>query len=1376
MAKKASATNKKKAATPKAKAKAQAPKYKSPAESKTETPSIVGIGGSAGGLEAFTQFLQALPAKTGMAFVMVQHLEPKHASVLPALLARSTKMPVHEVREGMQVEPDHLYVIPANADMSLLDGLLHIVGRKAPAGHHLPIDFFLRSLAEKQGSRAIGVILSGTASDGSEGIRAIKGEGGITFAQDPDSAKFDGMPRSAIATGCVDFVFPPDRIAKELVRIVRHPLFLAMMPDAIPPVPAHDGEWAQLFRLLRSATGVDFTLYKKSTIKRRVSRRMAVTKAETLSDFLKLLERNRMELDALFEELVILVTDFFREPEVFQALQKKIFPQLVKDKPAEEPIRIWVAGCSTGQEAYSLAIRLLEFLGERAHGRPIQIFATDLSENGIERARIGLYSPDQVKSVPKPILHRFFKRVSGGYQVNENIREMCIFARHDLIRDAPFSKIDLLSCRNVLIYFEAALQKRVMSSFHYALRPNGVLLLGKSESLGGFADLFTPTDRKLKFFRKNTGAHVPFSIAQPAYEYLFPGRPLKEPLPAIDLEKEADQVVWERSAFAGLVVNDDLQILHFRGDTSPYLRPVPGKATLQLMRILREELVLEVRSALQKARRSGRITRAQAVQLELSGQKRSVNVEVRPLVHGVPGKSYLVLFEQAAAAAPADAQVAQGAARKQRDSQEVGRLRGELARTREYVQAIIRDQETTNEELKTSNEEALSSMEELQSTNEELETAKEELQSSNEELITLNEQLQNRNSELALLSSDLGNVLGGVDIPIVILGGDRRIRRFTPPAEKLLGLITGDVGRPLRKLRIGVHLPELDDLISVVMEQGKEAVRDVQTDSGRWYLLRILPFRNREGKIEGVLLAFVDIHDVKQHQEELRKDRNFISAILDAAQDLLVAVLDSGGRFVHFNQACQQRTGYSLDEVRGRHPWDFMLLPEDVESAKAGFQSLSAGPPAQRERHWIAKDGRRLLIRWSTSVVMSDGAVESVIAAGVDVTERQEATLRAESSEAAIRALMETSEQAIVASNKKGRLVIANSGAEKMFGYSREMLIGQPMEILIPEQLRERHAAHLAEWFAHPRSRPLGGGLELIGRRRDGSQFPVDIGLSYADGEEALAVAVISDITERKRQEQERAEWLAKERAFASEKKLLETETELARAGRVLAVGELASTIAHEVNQPLAGVLTNAEAGLRWLAASQPNVDEARRSLQLIARDANLAAQVIRRIREFLKHEKQEKALVDLKEVVQEVISLLGPELEKNQIEVRMDLAADLPPVPADRIQLQQVLLNLIMNSRDAMAGVTGGMRELALVARRADHGILVSVHDSGTGVDPQDLGRMFDPFYSTKSDGMGLGLSISRTIIESLGGRIWAEPNDGQPGLAVQFHLPSQP
>ncbi len=975
----------------------------------------MGVGASAGGLEAFTELLTALPLDTGMAFVLVQHLEAKHESILAKLLSKATQLAVTEIRQGMPVEPNHIYVMPANADLSIANGVLRILSRKTTPGRHLPIDHFFRTLAMTQGRSAIGMVLSGTASDGTLGLKAIKSAGGITFAQEPQSAQFDGMPKSAISAGCVDFVLPPQRIAKELSRITLHPYVgFSNLEKAKPPLPPWNEEWMRIFKLLRDASKVDFTFYKKPTISRRVARRMESKKIETLSEYQKYLQSNPEELDALSRDLLLHVTGFFRDPDVFRALRNKFLPQILAQKRADDPIRIWVPGCSSGEEVYSIAICLLESLGDRAASTSIQIFASDISEWAVDRARAGVYLKDALKKVSQERVRRFFDRMNGDYRIKSGVRDLCIFARHDLAKDPPFSRMDLISCRNVLIYLEPVLQKKILASFRYALRGGGFLLLGKAETLGGFPD-FKVADRKNQFFTKVMATAAfearPVALEKPPHYQ----KSSIEEAPSFDLEKEADRILWERSRNAGLVVNSDLQILHFRGDTSPYLRPVPGKATFQLLKMLREELVLELRGAINEARKTRSIVRREAVRIKRNGDFHLVNIEVQPLAkHRTGDGSFLILFEEVNPPTERQTKPEVGRRHKEGHDQELIEVRNDLTRTRDYLQAIIQEQETTNEELRAANEEAQSSMEELHSTNEELETAKEELQSSNEELVTLNEQLHKRNAELAHISDELSNVLTGVDIPIVILGGGQRIRRFTPQAEKLLHLFPGDVGRPISHIRIGVDLPDLDESISQVLKGSREVWREVQAEDGRWYSVRMLPFLTAEHKIDGVLMVFVDIDDLKQSHERSEKEQKLITAILNAAQDLLVIVLDREGSILQFNRAAQELTGYSLDEVKNKRLWDLLPIPEERAQVKSGFEEALRGETAEGETHWLTKPGRPRLIAWSnTPSLNDDGSVNYVIRTGADVTAREEAQAEARDSSAAVRSL-----------NKKGEVTL----------------------------------------------------------------------------------------------------------------------------------------------------------------------------------------------------------------------------------------------------------------------------------------------------------------------------------------------------------------
>ena len=1136
---------------------------------------IVGIGASAGGLEAFTQLLRALPPNTGMAFVFVQHLEARHESMLTKILATATEMPVTEVAQGAVVEPNHVYVIPPNGDIRVAGGVLQLSRRKAPNGRHLPVDALFKSLAEDQGARAVGVILSGTASDGTLGLRAIKVEGGVTFAQDPDTAKFDGMPTSAISAGCVDFVLPPERIATELAQIGRHPY--VGMAHLVPAMPVPDEDWRRVFRLLKIASGVDFTFYKKSTIQRRIARRMALHKIEQLNKYIQHLESDREELNALYQDILIHVTSFFREPEVFRAFQTKILPRVLAAKPAGEQIRMWSAGCSTGEEAYSLAICLLEYLGKRASSTPIQIFGTDVSEQATEKARAGIYPADAMTQVSAERLRKYFTKVDGRYQIHSSVRDLCVFARHDLTRDPPFSRLDIISCRNVLIYLEPVLQKKVLASFHYALKDTGALLLGKSETLGSFPDLFAITDRKNKFFSKRGASRVTYDVGAAAYARLLPPeKRATEQAPGFDFEKEADRTVWERYGHAGLVVNNDLQILYFRGDTSPYLRPAPGKATFQLLRMLRDELVFELRAALHKARRTGDSVRREAIRIKHNGSSRDVSVEVRPLASPrAQEKYFLILFEESS---HAEERPAQGQKRTKAQDGEVLKLKTELARTKEYLQSVIQEQESTNEELKTANEEALSSMEELQSANEELETAKEELQSSNEELVTLNEQLQNRNTELTQLGDDLNNVLSGVNIPILMLDGDRRIRRFTPTAEKLLHLLPGDIGRPLGDIRMGLTIPGLEDLISGVMDNGQDQEREVQARERPLVFHSPLSLPDQgpgdQRSADGVRGHFrSETNSGGGQQGRASRDRH----------------PGCGGRRPAGPGNGSRRTDPALQPclpgahrlcARGGSGKTGLGFPSGAggsRRARDAFEGMRAGAPNRRQDYWITKDRRRRLISWSSSSVTRNNIVEYIVATGIDLTESQEAKEEAREKEATVQALLESAAQAILAHDRQGRIVLVNASAETMFGYTRPELLEMTIEGLLPGALRAQHVKKRTAWSAAPRNRPMGNGVELAGLRKGGADFPVEVTLSHIESKDGpLGVSIVSDITERKKARAALLKSQEELRDLAGRLLLIqETETKLiARdlhddlSQKLAALGMQASTLAKAPPEP----------------------------------------------------------------------------------------------------------------------------------------------------------------------------------------------------------------
>jgi len=904
---------------------------------------VAGIGASAGGYEAIVEFLTHVPKDTGMAFVVVQHLDPHHESQLSELLCRSTEMPVREIKSGVRIEPNTVYVLPSNAGVTISGAYLRLRVRQ-PTPIPMPIDVLFRSLAEEQENRAIGILLSGMGTDGSLGIEEIKGHGGITFAQDKGSAKFFAMPGSAIGSGSVDFVLPPSQIAQELGRLARHPYVApGRSGEAHPPVDdVLPGEnlfsgspdaLRELFTLLRTRTGVDFSLYKPGTLNRRIMRRMVLRRVETVEVYVRLLHEQPDELDGLFNDLLISVTGFFRDPQTFEVLRRRLLPKLIKAGKGDPPLRIWSCGCSTGEEAYSLAITAAEVMQKLGKHAQVQIFASDLNERGIEKARAGIYHENILLDVSPERLRRYFVKVDGHYQVAKPIRDMCVFARQNVTTDPPFSNLDLISCRNVLIYLTPVLQRRIFPVFHYALKNGGFLVLGGSEGIGEHSELFALADRKHKIYTKKVAAYRA-AVDFRSHSLLPPGRSQKraqrEEAPApveVDvavLQQKVDRLLLTQFTPAGVVINSKMDALQFRGKTGPYLEHQAGMASLNLLKMVHEDLALDLRRAVRKAIQTAEAVEQAGVELRSHGVVRNVKLEVHPLQIRSSGdreRFYLVLFQEQTV--PQSKETRREPGRKA-ETRQLVRLKEELAATKESLQAIIEEQEATNEELKSANEEVQSSNEELQSTNEELETAREELQSTNEELTTLNQELQNRNNELGQLNNDLTNLLSSVNIAIVMLGTDFKIRRFTPLAEKIFNLIPSDVGRRLGDLNRNVNIPDLEEAIMQVMDHLNVVEREVQDRSGRWYSLRIRPYRTHESVIDGVVLMLFDIEELK------RSIRQIVSLVRHP-----VILLHGDLRVNRANQAFCAAFGVQEDEIEEKifyemagKQWDFKAMHE----------------------------------------------------------------------------------------------------------------------------------------------------------------------------------------------------------------------------------------------------------------------------------------------------------------------------------------------------------------------------------------------------------------------------------------------------------------
>jgi two-component system CheB/CheR fusion protein len=976
---------------------------------------IVGIGASAGGLAAFEAFFSGMPADAdpGMAFVLVQHLAPDHKSILSDLIRRYTRMQVFEVEDGMVVQPNCAYIIPPNRDMALLNGALQLLEPASPRGRRLPIDFFFRSLAQDQRERAIGIVLSGTGSDGTLGVRAIKGEGGMVMAQNPASTEFDGMPRSAIATGLVDFELPPAEMPAQLIAYAGHAFGRLSHPDTVS-APGTDSATKRIFIVLRAHTGHDFSGYKPGAIHRRIERRMAVNQIDTLDGYVRYLQQTPVEAEALFRDLLIGVTSFFRDPEAFQVLEDQIIPTLFADKRADAVIRVWSAGCSTGEEAYSLAILLQERMEVLKQHYAVQVFATDIDSRAIATARAGLYPASIAADVSPERLARFFTAEPGGgaYRIHKGIRDLLVFSEHDVIKDPPFSKLDLISCRNLLIYLSAELQKKLIPLFHYALNPGGMLFLGTSEGVGEFAGLFATLDRKLKLYHRREDLHgtqraalgrflppmTTMDEARPRGTTLRQGSsgPTGHAVGKQSLRDLTEQALLQQVAPAGALVNDQGDILYLHGRTGMFLEPAPGEAGISnILKMAREGLRRGLATALHKAAVTNEIVRALSLNVKTNGHFTTVNLTIRPLTTGPDARLeaplYLVTLEEApppSSSIPAQAQHAAAPGSAGADTStglsadgpaldadaRIEALQQELRAREEYLQSTNEELESSTEELKSSNEEMQSVNEELQSTNEELETSKEELQSVNEELATVNTELQTKVLDLSRANNDMNNLLAGTGIGTVFVDHQLRILRFTPGASAITNLILTDVGRPVAHIvsnLVGYRALVADTQAVLNTLLPKEV--EVQTAEGKSYAMRIQPYRTLDNVIEGAVISFVDITELVRTRDALQKANELLrlAVVVRDARDA-ITVQDLEGRTLAWNPGAVRMYGWSeaealLMNVRDRIP------PGLREEALARLTRLSRAEilePYRTQR--ITQDGTVLEISMTSTALLNE--------------------------------------------------------------------------------------------------------------------------------------------------------------------------------------------------------------------------------------------------------------------------------------------------------------------------------------------------------------------------------------------------------------------
>lgn len=1083
---------------------------------------IVGIGASAGGLAAFQAFFSAMPANTesGIAFVLVQHLSPDHKSILSDLIKRYTRMQVYEVADGMKVEPNCAYIIPPNRDMAFLNGTLQLLEPSAPRGLRLPIDFFFRSLAQDQRERAICILLSGTGSDGTLGVRAIKGEGGMVMAQDPDSTEYDGMPRSAIATGMVDYVLPPAEMPTQLLAYVAHAFGKRPRPAA-PPTGRIEDTLKKICVLLRAQTGHDFSQYKQNTLVRRVERRMALHQIERPDDYLRFLQKTPAEAEALFRDLLIGVTSFFRDPEAFAVLQQRAIPRLFAARSASSAVRIWVCGCSTGEEAYSIAILIQEYLDTLKQPYKVQVFATDVDRQAIEQARTGIFPASIAADISVERMARFFTQEpdGGSYRIHKGIRDLLVFSEQDVIKDPPFSKLDLISCRNLLIYMNVELQKKLIPLFHYALNPEGLLFLGPSETVGEFVALFASLDRKWKLYSRLQDM---LEAPRPVLGIFTPAAPEGTGRPKGGREEGAAEsrpnlreltegALLAHYAQAGVLVNGRGEILYIYGRTGKYLEPAPGDAGVNILAMAREGLRRELTTALHKTVGGREPVRYSGLSVRTNGDAITVDLVIRPVTAGPSGTPlsdlFLVMLEETQASQAGTAPLAETVVAPPDVAQRIALLEQELRAKDEYLQTTLEEMETSNEELKSTNEEMQSVNEELQSTNEELETSKEELQSVNEELATVNAELQTKVADLSRANNDMNNLLAGTGIGTLFVDMQLRIVRFTPAATQVINLIGTDIGRPAGHIVSNlVGYGHLVEDIRAVLDTLTPIEAEVQTVSGAWYLMRIRPYRTFENTIEGAVLTFVDITEHKRTEMQLAYQSWLLANIHDA-----IIGTDEQLRITFWNPMAAMIFGWRADEVLGKVTSDLYAAAISGSSREAVLQQVQMAGWWEGEVHYRRKDGAWFpaLVK-TTAMKNAEGEFRGLVSTIRDLTEQK----RSEEALRRMAVIVRDSNDAITVQDLEGRILAWNRGAERMYGWNE----AEALRMNITETVPDDRRAEVEDFMRRLRAGEAIESFETQRRTKDGRILDVWLTVTKLMNEAGAIISIATterDVTNR---------------------------------------------------------------------------------------------------------------------------------------------------------------------------------------------------------------------------------------------------------------------
>ncbi|KAB2941501.1 MAG: PAS domain-containing protein [Candidatus Methanoperedens sp.] len=975
--------------------KSKARKNKVPIKPDEEsTFSIVGIGASAGGLEALEKIFINMPHDSGMAFVIVMHFDPTAKSVMADILMRYTKMEVFQVEDGMKVEPNHVYIIPPNKDMAILHGTLHLYEPVVSKGIRHPIDFFFRSLADDRKENAICIILSGTGTEGTLGLKAIKGEDGMVMVQSMESAAYDGMPGSAIATGLVDYILPPEKMPEQLVSYVKQFYTKKITKPERIVTEQIANSLQKIIILIRTQTGIDFSSYKQSTLIRRIERRMSLHQIENISDYVHYLQENQPEIRILHKEFLIGVTSFFRDPAAFEVLKEKIIPEILKDKGQNQPVRVWVPACSTGEEAYSVAMVFKEYMDEIKSDFHVQIFATDVDREAVEEGRSGVYPDNITVDVSPERLNRFcIKNSDDTYSIKKEIREMVVFAPQNAISDPPFLRLDLICCRNLLIYLVPESQRKLLLIFHYSLNPGGYLFLGSSETIGEFTELYSSVDKKWRFYKRiGERAHLPLiSHGTGTLAPMAPWEGAKAgetKARAINIGIKIEKMLLDTYTPPCAIINEKGDILYIHGRTGKYLEPAPGNVRFNVVDMAREGLRTELNIAIHRAVAQKKDVIFQNLNVKTNGDFQTIDLKVKPVKESTMQGLIMVTFEDVPSAR--SPRPARSTYRSKQAKEHIADLENELKSTKENLQATIEELQASNEELKSANEELMSANEELQSTNEELNASKEELQSLNEELITLNAEHQAKLEEQSKTVSDLNNVLASTEIATLFLDNDLRIKGFTPSVTKVINLIKTDIGRPVSDIVSNLEYKDLLSDIKGVLDTLVLKEKELQDKKGFWYLTRILPYRTVDNIIDGVVITFIDITERKELQQMEKDARIYAQSIVNTVQESIL-VLDKDLRVISANPSFYDTFQVSPEETEnkfiydiGNGRWDIPRLKELLEEILPGnshFKNFKVDS--------VFPGGRKVMLLNARRIYQEGAGTERILLAIEDITERK---------------------------------------------------------------------------------------------------------------------------------------------------------------------------------------------------------------------------------------------------------------------------------------------------------------------------------------------------------------------------------------------------